>query len=75
LSYEERSVTETTARRVTAQLHARAREPVEQLVRTLALIKSPPELSATVMEHMAKLALDMASYYRSKAALEDVGRD
>jgi hypothetical protein len=56
-----------TAKRVTAKLAAKAKEPIEQLVLSLARIGSPPLLSAAVMEHTAKLALDMADYYRSKA--------
>jgi hypothetical protein len=55
------------ARQVTAMLHARAKESIEQLVTTLARIESPPLLSAAVMEHAAQLALEMAAYYRSKA--------
>ncbi len=55
-----------TAKRVTAMLHAKAVEPVEQLVRTLALIKVPPALRAIVLEHMARLALEAAAQFRSK---------
>jgi hypothetical protein len=57
----------TTAKRVTAMIASRAKEPIESLVQKLAQIGSPPLLSATVMEHVAHLALEMAAYYRSKA--------
>ena len=57
---------QSTAQRVTAKLHKLALESVELTVKRLEAVKSPPALSAVVMEHAAKLALDMAAYYRSK---------
>lgn len=57
---------ETTAARVAHQLHLKALEPVERLVRTLDAIKAPPRLAATVMEEMARIALEMAAHYRAK---------
>ena len=56
-----------SAARVAAMLEAKAKEPIETLVKTLTLIKSPDALSAEVMRRAARYALEMADFYETRA--------